>query len=237
LTPAVQDGTCAALLIAAPAKDAAEAQGIPERTYYDWLRKGAQGIQPYEDFALAVRRAKAQAVLNLVALSLAGGPGWRQALWLLERRFPAHYGRHARVERVPGVQPAQRGRPRHSGLDSGVTRGAAADARANRDGDRRSAERMSEGAHSIGKTRNPFGQRARLAAVHSVSGFWGDFRGAGEPSNGYYVAFTGAIVWKRRTRLGRRCLVARAGRIAAWNYNTRPIGFPKVIRTWPRVAS
>jgi hypothetical protein len=95
LTPTVQDGICAALRISVPAKYAAEAEGISERTFYEWLRKGAKGIQPYRDFSLAVTRATGEAVCNLVARSLAGGPGAWQARRLLERRYPQYYGRRA----------------------------------------------------------------------------------------------------------------------------------------------
>jgi|HubBroStandDraft_6_1064221.scaffolds.fasta_scaffold328967_2 hypothetical protein len=103
LTPAVQEGICAALKIGVPAKYAAERQGIPERTYYDWLAKGEQGIQPYHDFALAVMRATAEAVCYLTARALAGGSGAAQSTWMLEHRFPREYaqrtlGREARAD-------------------------------------------------------------------------------------------------------------------------------------------
>jgi hypothetical protein len=84
-----------------PAKYAAEKQGISERTYYDWLAKGEQGIQPYSDLALAVMRATAEAVCNLTARALAGGSGASQATWFLERRFHREYGQRAVVAEAP----------------------------------------------------------------------------------------------------------------------------------------
>jgi hypothetical protein len=101
LTPEVQEGICASLKIGVPAKYAAEKQGIRERTYYDWLAKSEQGIQPYRDFALAVMRANAEGVCNLTARALAGGPGAAQATWLLERRFRGEYGQRIVVREAP----------------------------------------------------------------------------------------------------------------------------------------
>lgn len=105
LTLTVQEKICAALRIAVPAKYAAEAEGISEGTFYEWLRKGAKGIQPYHDFSSAVTRATAQAVCNLTARALAGGPGAWQATWLLERRFRSDYGPHVLVGGAPKADP------------------------------------------------------------------------------------------------------------------------------------
>lgn len=40
---------------------AAEAAGISRSTYYRWMARGERGEQPYDRFAVDVRRAKAQA--------------------------------------------------------------------------------------------------------------------------------------------------------------------------------
>lgn len=92
LTHALEENIFAGLRIGLPAKQAAETEGVPERTYYDWLRKGEQGLEPYRSFALGVMRATAEGAKNLTARMLAGGPGAAQAAWLLERRFPREYG-------------------------------------------------------------------------------------------------------------------------------------------------
>jgi hypothetical protein len=105
LTPAVQEAICAALKISVPAKYAAEKEGVSERTFYDWLSKGAKGVQPYRDFALAVNRATAEAVCNLTARALAGGPGAAQATWFLEHRFRHEYGPQVLLGGVGGADP------------------------------------------------------------------------------------------------------------------------------------
>lgn len=92
LTHALKENIFAGLRLGLPAKHAAEAEGVPERTYYDWLRKGEQGLEPYRSFALGVMRATAEGVKNLTVRMLAGGAGAAQAAWLLERRFPREYG-------------------------------------------------------------------------------------------------------------------------------------------------
>ena len=92
LTPAVQERICAALKIGVHAKHAAQREGIPERTFYEWMAKGAEGVEPYHDFAIAVMRANGECACHLVARGLAVGPGAAQAIWMLERRFPKEYG-------------------------------------------------------------------------------------------------------------------------------------------------
>jgi len=74
--------------------------GIAARTFYSWLEKGTKGISPYAAFARAVRRAVAEAVCNLTAKALAGGPGSAQALMILERRFPREYGRRIPISKT-----------------------------------------------------------------------------------------------------------------------------------------
>jgi hypothetical protein len=100
LTRALQENIFAGLRICLPAKHAAEREGVPERTFYDWLRKGEQGLEPYRSFALGVMRATAEGAANLTARMLAGGPGAAQAAWLLERRFRREYGLQS-VNRPP----------------------------------------------------------------------------------------------------------------------------------------
>ena len=82
LTKALTDSICKMLEIAVPQKYAAEANGMPEKTFEDWMRKGGQGIHPYANFAGAVTRAKAKAVPNMHVRALSGGKGSGAAMWL-----------------------------------------------------------------------------------------------------------------------------------------------------------
>jgi hypothetical protein len=83
---------CGALEMVDPEKYAARANGISGSTFHDWMKKGADGIEPYASFREAVDRSSAQAVVNLTARALAGGNGSSQATWFLERRFRDDYG-------------------------------------------------------------------------------------------------------------------------------------------------
>jgi hypothetical protein len=98
LTPEILDSICGALEMGVPEKYAAASYGIAESTFHEWMKKGAAGIEPYAAFRQAVTRSSAQAVSNLVVRGLAGGKGSRAACWILERRFPGEYGRHAQIE-------------------------------------------------------------------------------------------------------------------------------------------
>jgi hypothetical protein len=51
-------------------KYAAEANGVDESTFDEWMKKGAQEIEPYAAFSHAVRRSRARAAVNLTARAL-----------------------------------------------------------------------------------------------------------------------------------------------------------------------
>lgn len=78
-----------------PEKYAAQASGISQSTFHDWIKKGAAGIEPYAAFRQAVKRSSARAVFKLMVRGLSGGKGSSQAAWILERRFPLEFGKHA----------------------------------------------------------------------------------------------------------------------------------------------
>jgi hypothetical protein len=88
---------CRMLEIAMPEKYAAEANGVSDRTFRDWMSKGAEGIAPYAGFHAAVSRARARGMLNMLVRALKGGKGSGAAMWTLERRYPEEYGPRFRV--------------------------------------------------------------------------------------------------------------------------------------------
>jgi hypothetical protein len=105
LTPAVQAAICRSLELTVPIRHACAAVGIQEQLYQMWMRKGADGEEPYAEFARQALIAQSKAVINLTARALAGGKGSASALWFLERRYPKDFPSIRRLE--------------HSGVDAG----------------------------------------------------------------------------------------------------------------------
>jgi hypothetical protein len=74
----------------------AAAEGIPERTFREWMKNGRQGLQPYERFVIAVDRARARAEADLVEVIRKGDTKNRKmsraAGWLLERTRSKRFG-------------------------------------------------------------------------------------------------------------------------------------------------
>jgi hypothetical protein len=88
-----------------PEKYAAQANGISEASFHDWMKKGADGIEPYASFREEVDRSSAQAAVNLTARALGGGNGSSQATWFLERRFRDECGPQVQVGGIAGGEP------------------------------------------------------------------------------------------------------------------------------------
>lgn len=82
------------------AETAARYGGIGETTYYEWMKKGERGEEPYAEFREAVKEAEAIAEARSVALiQQAGQAGtWQASAWFLERKFPSKWGRRDRME-------------------------------------------------------------------------------------------------------------------------------------------
>ena len=67
--------------------------GVGERAYYNWLRKGDMGQEPYAAFAAAIRKAqgeRADRLTGLVETHAKDDPA--TARWLLSRMSPAQFG-------------------------------------------------------------------------------------------------------------------------------------------------
>ncbi len=82
---------------------AAEAAGVSETTFHQWQRgefpRGADRDLKVQ-FSEQLTRAKGESARRLTALiSSAAVEDWRAAAWLLERRFPADYGKDADLHR------------------------------------------------------------------------------------------------------------------------------------------
>jgi hypothetical protein len=70
-----------------PAKVACQAAGVPNRTYSAWLKKGREGIAPYDMFLERIEMAAAKHASAMAACvdNAARGGEWRAATWFLER--------------------------------------------------------------------------------------------------------------------------------------------------------
>jgi len=100
LTPEIQVRIETFLGAGAYIETAAAAAGITKKSLYDWLRRGAEGEEPYLTFLHAVERAQAEADMrDLTVIRTAAQDGqWTAAAWRLERRHPRQWGRFDRVE-------------------------------------------------------------------------------------------------------------------------------------------
>lgn len=88
-----------------PYEYAALANGICEETLYDWLRTAkvhrAEGIDSdYTRFSEAIKRAEMQRIREHSDMIAAKPKNWQADAWLLERRWPKHYGSNAQVNEL-----------------------------------------------------------------------------------------------------------------------------------------
>lgn len=104
LTDAVQASIVEAVRKGAPVEPSCEAAGVDPSTYYGWMRWGKEGKEPYATFSQAVRRARAEAELELLGTAKDGdeagtsnGPA-KCAQWLLERTRGNRYAARVNVK-------------------------------------------------------------------------------------------------------------------------------------------
>lgn len=99
------------------ARHAAQAVGISERTFHNWMERGAaeerrvadgqeasESEAPYVRFMQAVKEARGKAISDLLARIYDAAAGsderagqWQAAAWLLERTDTESFGRRERV--------------------------------------------------------------------------------------------------------------------------------------------
>lgn len=100
LTPEVEETILRHLRTGAFRKHAAEAAGVTEFAFDDWMRRGAEGEKPFAQFAQKVRKAQAedairsQSIITRAQLGKIDGD-WKAAAWTLERKYPKLYGQAA----------------------------------------------------------------------------------------------------------------------------------------------
>ncbi len=117
-TPERRADIISAISRRAPYQLAAEANGISERTLYCWLEEGVKDVEAnieseYAEFLQAIKRAEMQKVMEHTDMIAAKPERWQADAWLLERRWPAHFGNNVLLkelnERVSKMQGASHG--------------------------------------------------------------------------------------------------------------------------------
>jgi hypothetical protein len=76
-----------------PITTALDCMGIPEPTYYYWIRNADDPDHPeYGEFAKKIKEAKAKFISSCVKhIRVAAPKNWQAAAWLLERKKPESY--------------------------------------------------------------------------------------------------------------------------------------------------
>ena len=82
LTPEVQEVICASIERGCFVETAVLVAGITKPTFYDWLRRGAKGEAPFDEFLNVVQEKIATTEMNAVEIGKTSDP-WR---WLSLRR-------------------------------------------------------------------------------------------------------------------------------------------------------
>lgn len=93
LTPEVQAKICSALKAGNFRTVAAEWAGVPERVFFEWMKKGKDNPESaYAEFRRAVIEAEKQAEIRAVTLIMkAAENDPKHAQWWLSHRFPARW--------------------------------------------------------------------------------------------------------------------------------------------------
>ena len=78
---------------------ACRAVGISEYTFYNWIKKGEAGIEPYTKLTKSIKKAKAEAeIKNINIVQKAGEKNWQAAMTWLERKYPQRWARRDKLE-------------------------------------------------------------------------------------------------------------------------------------------
>lgn len=104
-TPERRDAIVDAIRNRIPYEYAAEANGICEDTLYEWLRIAKSdrraGIDSeYTKFSEAIKRAEMTRMREHSDIIAARPERWQADAWILERRWPKHYGPNAQINEL-----------------------------------------------------------------------------------------------------------------------------------------
>jgi len=93
LTPKLQTEICGYLADCCTIRTSCEAIGVSQTSFFECIRRGEAGEQPFAQFAQTITRARGRAKARIVR-SLLDERDWRGRLEILARVFPDEYGRH-----------------------------------------------------------------------------------------------------------------------------------------------
>jgi len=78
---------------------ACKAVGITEKTFYEWIKKGEKGIEPYSKLSKSIKKAQERAELrNIITVQNAAKENWVAAMTFLERKYPQRLGKKDKLE-------------------------------------------------------------------------------------------------------------------------------------------
>lgn len=102
LTPEITQQIIAAIETGVPMKFAAQAAGITNTSLHEWLARGADGVEPFADFAQQIACARARAVVGMVSewrngVTVSGKPDWHAVKDLLAAVYPDEFAPQSTV--------------------------------------------------------------------------------------------------------------------------------------------
>ena len=78
---------------------ACRAVGIAEKTFYEWIKKGEKGIEPYSKLSKSIRQAQAIGELKIFSeIRSQVKNDWRAGMEILARKYPQRWGKKDKLE-------------------------------------------------------------------------------------------------------------------------------------------
>ena len=99
LTPELIETVCEGVRDGLSYKDASIRAGICRATFHKYKALGESGKHPFADFLDALESAEAELKHRLLGvIEAASTDSWAAAGWILERKFPAEFGRRMALD-------------------------------------------------------------------------------------------------------------------------------------------
>ena len=100
LNKTICDKICEGVLKGNYVATVCQSVGINRSTYYEWKKKGKQGIEPYKQFYDRVTEAEAKAemdILNVIYTNAIDECNWVSSAWILEKKYPNRFGKREQM--------------------------------------------------------------------------------------------------------------------------------------------